>query len=228
MKKSALKIIFSALLVLMSTCLHSQTGGRIGQTSFLVDASKPYVYLEVDHIGPRKPRSDEEPNIGIWLRLHNNCQVAIIVRTFGIPPGSPTDEVGILDNVVENPKENMGDGVVTYMSPMTDLRPAPLRGRQSESKDAAASTTMPHGYIFPTSSYITIAPGQSVYFSLPINHVSDEWHTEISFRFDIKNKSQIRSPYSFVDLYKADLSGSLRAYELPGIMATRHNKKRKQ
>lgn len=202
-------MLLATLFALMPLFLHSQVDKGKVRDSFLVDPSKPYVYLEVDHIGPRAPRNEDEPKSGIWLRLHNNCKVPIIVRTFGVPPGSPEGEVGVLDNVVSNPKVVMGDGVVTYGGPpMTDPRPPLLFGDQGEAKreaPQAATATMPHGYMFPASSFVTIAPGRNVYFSLPMNQVSNEWHVEIPFRLDLKVKTAIRPPSSFVSLYKADL-----------------------
>jgi hypothetical protein len=209
MKKSALIMLLAAIFASTPVLLRSQVDKGRAHDSFLVDASKPYVYLEFDHIGPRVPRNEDEPKTGIWLRLHNNCKVPIIVRTFGVPPGSPAGEVGVLDNVVANPKEVTGDGVVTYGSPpMTDPRPPLLLGGQGEAKREvvpAVTATMPHGYMFSASSFVTIAPDRNVYFSLPSNQVSNEWHVEIPFRFDIKVKTPIRSPSNFVSLYKDDL-----------------------
>lgn len=191
--------------------MQSQTDKRGFQSTFLVDASKPYVYLEVDHIGPREPRSEDEPKTGIWLRLHNNCKVPIIVRTFGVPPGSAEGEIGVLDDVVPSPNAAMGDGVVTYGTlPMADPHLPALFGGQSDAKReapsiATATATMPHGYMFPTSSFVTIAPGRAIYFSLPVDHVSKSWHVEIPFRLDLKVRTPIRAPSSFVSLYQDDL-----------------------
>ncbi len=145
--------------------------------SFLVDRSKPYVYLEVDHAGPREPRSKGEPKVGIWLRLHNNCTVPIAVRTFGVPPNSPSGEIGVLDNVVANPPPDIGDGNVSYerwpietSAPGLPAIPGTQAG-QPRSAAAASSkalqnadlTVMPHGYMFPDSSFVTVYPGHSIF-----------------------------------------------------------------
>jgi hypothetical protein len=186
--------------------------------SFLVDQSKPYVYLEVDHIGAREPRNEEEPNNGIWLRLHNNCAIPIVIRTFGIPPNGPKGEIGVLDNVVPNPRQPVGDGVVSYgtwpkgmsapdVSAVLGAQSATTKSAPSQSGEKGTNDAMPYGYRFPTSSSATLEPGQSVYFSLPRNHVSDSWHVEIPFRFDLKVRSPLRTPNSFIALYQVDLSG---------------------
>jgi len=43
--------------------------------AFIVDASKPYVYLAFDHAGRREPAREGESPQGLWLRLINNCRV---------------------------------------------------------------------------------------------------------------------------------------------------------
>jgi hypothetical protein len=89
---------------------------------FLIDPSKPYVYLETDHIGPRKPGNEHEPNTGIYLRLKNNCRLPIIVSTFGGPIGGTDGEVGVMDEVVLNPTAIYGDMDGTG----GDSKPVPL------------------------------------------------------------------------------------------------------
>ncbi len=216
------RVAFSALALAMSfvTSL-GQTGvprKAASHGSFLLDQSKPYVYLEVDHIGAREPRNEEEPNIGIWLRLHNNCAIPIVIRTFGIPPNGSKGEIGVLDNVVLNPRQPVGDGVVSYgtwpkgmsapdVSAVLGAPGTTTKSALSQSGERKANDAMPYGYRFPTSSSVALAPGQSVYFSLPRNHVSDSWHVEIPFRFDLKVRSLLRTPDNFIALYQGDLSG---------------------
>src|SRR5947209_7194252 len=67
-------------------------------TSFVIDESKPYVYLQLDHLGPRKPLHQGEPSTGIWLRIVNNCKVPISVPSYGIPTGDAG--TGVLDEIV--------------------------------------------------------------------------------------------------------------------------------
>jgi hypothetical protein len=72
-----------------------------GQTSsFSFDPNRPYVYLKFDHIGPGIPGDRRESKSRIWLRLTNNCRVAINVHESGTPEGSPDDERGIRYKVV--------------------------------------------------------------------------------------------------------------------------------
>jgi hypothetical protein len=96
---------FTLIAIICSTTALAQSNAvRKPQphNSFLVNPSLPYVYLEVDHVGPRVPNWDGEPKVGVFLRLHNNSTVPIIVDTFGRPPESKDDPCGVFDHVVAN------------------------------------------------------------------------------------------------------------------------------
>jgi hypothetical protein len=71
----------SALLLALTSSL----GGlaRTTQENFVLDSSKPFVYLKFERIGPRKPVLKAEAPLGLWLRLVNNCRVPIQVGTVG-------------------------------------------------------------------------------------------------------------------------------------------------
>jgi hypothetical protein len=73
---------------------------NLATNDFVVDKSKPYVYLRFDHVGPRKPVQDGEGNVGLWIRVVNNCRIPIVLQSFSMPPG--TAGVGLFDEVVEN------------------------------------------------------------------------------------------------------------------------------
>ncbi len=205
--------LFAALQILgMPQSKHAKS--PIPPEIFLVDHSKPYVYLEVVRVGPRIPRSDDEPKMGIWLRLHNNCIVPIMVRTFGVPQGSRDNEVGVLDNVVPNPVEGISEGTSWADNWPPTSSPFDSGASAKESLQTASAkitpASMPHGYGGDVSSFQTLAPGQSIYFSLPRNQVSPKWHVEIPFRFDLKVHSTLTSAYSFVALYEGDITSQLQ------------------
>jgi len=202
-------IILACITIFCSPVILGGAGSSqksFSATDFLLDKSKPYVYLEVDHIGLRTKRSESEPPTGIWLRLRNNCILPIVIHTFGVPPGSSAKEIGVLDNVVPNPQEALGEGGVRSL-PVLGSGGSGQSSSNTEKEDKAAnpSATMPSGYRFPVGSFQAIQPGQSVYFSLPIDHVTDAWHVEIPFSFDLKVQSQVRGAENFVALYKGDL-----------------------
>lgn len=207
---------------------------------FLIDSSKPYVYLEIDHIGPRTPGNEHEPNTGIYLRLKNNCRLPIIVSTFGGPVGGTDGEVGVMDEVVLNPTAIYGDMDGTggdsktvplllntpdeLLSPEMKKAKARLQFEEQEKAkteseqenarlEAAAKelADRPTGYLFDVESATAIPPGMAVYFSVPVNHVNKKWHLQISFRFALKRQGPIRQPYNYVALFWDDLPESYRA-----------------
>jgi hypothetical protein len=194
------------------------------KNSFLVNPSLPYVYLEVDHIGPRVPNRDGEPTIGIFLRLHNNSTIPIIVDTFGRPPESKDDQCGVFDNVVANRPsfgESGGETIdisgidISGMSKvdLASIFAPPAAGPQKPapqpSTKAEVGGSMPPGYDFEVGSMATLGPGQSIYFSLPLDHVSSKWHAEIPFRFDLRIRTPVRSAQNFIALYQGDLAGKM-------------------
>lgn len=207
--------------------------------NFLVDPSKPYVYLEVDHIGPREPHNEKEPNTGIYLRLRNNCRLPIIVSTFGGPTDGTDGEVGVMDEVVLNKtvvhSDLDGTGGDSKPVPMlltrpdvllsTELKEAKARLKSEEEEKAIAEVEQekvrqevaakeqaerPSGYFSDVGSATTVPPGKAIYFSVPVNYVDKRWHFQISFRFALKRQGPIRQPYSYVAFWWDDLPEAYR------------------
>lgn len=206
------------ILLILSATHHGlsvmgQSSPSSSSQAFLLDATKPYVYLTVEAEGPRQPRGDDEPKVGIWLYLHNNCRLPIVIRTFGVPQGAKLHEIGVLDNVVANPESAVGDGSISYKLPqLAGMGGSALPGELGSASHGSSHSPnlqpslMPHGYRYPVSSSITLSPGHSIYFSLPRDHVSKTWHVEVPFRFALKTSSRFRGPSSFISLYEDDLA----------------------
>ena len=81
-----------SLLFLSVHAADSQTPPKLA-----IDATRPIVYIEFDHAGPRAPVLGGEPNRGLWLRLVNNSVLAINVRANGT---STDPEMTILPDVI--------------------------------------------------------------------------------------------------------------------------------
>jgi len=138
------------------------------------------VYIKFDHIGPGTPRSTAEPNSRIWLRLRNNCRIAILVRANGVPDESPKDEVGLEYEVVPNPAIR---GMVRLSGLDSDKRKA-LVSKNSQNSGAKGDE-IPSGYMEEVASLASIGPGEEILFSMPVNHLSERWHVEIPFDFEL-------------------------------------------
>jgi hypothetical protein len=195
-------------------------------SKFVINANKPYVYLEVDHVGPREPLRNDEPNIGIWLHLKNNCKLPIVVLALGERHENVKEGIALEDEVVPDPiapvtPTTRGDGSVGGivaphgLGEMLDLfrwrNMTEDEIRRAEERQRATSKPVerPRGYGsqngFNSFVMTLIAPGDQVYFSVPANHVSKTWHFEVPFRLAVPNSSRIRPPYSYVAFYQEDL-----------------------
>jgi hypothetical protein len=219
--------------VLLSSCLFLNVlsptqvarNGQQDYADFLIDKTKPYVYLEVDHVGPRKPLRNDEPSIGIWLHLKNNCKLPIVVLVIGKPVEKPKNAVTLVDQIVPDPQvsserkgeDARGGGVFAQpgLRDMMDIFRFPnmteeeIRSAEEKTKTSTKRIERPRGYGsqngFDSFMLTLISPGEQVYFSVPANHVSKTWHFEIPFRLALSNNSRIRPPYSYVAFYQDDL-----------------------
>jgi len=144
---------------------------------FLLNPDRPFVYLSFDHIGVGERFSQDEPSTRIWLRLVNNCQLPIKVRTFGVPHGTAAGEIGVLHDVVE-------DHPILTIS--ADVVP------KSNADQKINRGKVPSGYQAELSSATTIASGKDLVFSIPTNHIGDHWHIEIPIQFDLPPSHSLR------------------------------------
>lgn len=86
---------------------------------------------------------------------------------------------------------------------------APQKPAPQPSVKAEVPESMPSGYAFEVGTMATLGPGQTIYFSLPLNHISDKWHVEIPFRFDLRIRTPVRSAKNYVALYQGDIAGKM-------------------
>lgn len=124
------------------------------------DPKKPFVYIEFDHSGARPPQTPNEPLRGLWLRLTNNSTLPIVVR---------------IHSSLDDPNMTILDDVVTPQS------------RTIINSGDLSFGPMPNGYASAAhvSSSQAIAPGKSVLFSVPVNHVSPGWFLQVPFQFEL-------------------------------------------
>jgi hypothetical protein len=227
-----MKTLGTTLLLTFCLCLFTLNAAQVptkstaqGYSDFLIDPNKPYVYLEVDHVGPRKPLRNGEPNIGIWLRLKNNCKLPIAILAVGAPPKNLDGAITVENEIVPNP-EFLGEGpgedarMTGIIAPheleeMIDVFHFPnvteeeVKSAEAMQRNSKALPSRPLGYNsyngFDAFGLTLIPPGGQAFFSVPINHVSKTWHFEIPFRLALPSKSRIRPPYSHVAFYQEDL-----------------------
>jgi len=227
------------LTICFSFCLFTveRTAAQIKKEDFLIDPSKPYVYLEMDHVGPRKPLRDGEPNMGIWLGLKNNSRLPVVVIASKASDDRTDQPLWVGDEVVPNrpstgtESPGAGIGYQPGQGDLTDifLWPNTTEAEVIGAEDAvkspprisnkSGSVKRPHGYnngYQPGPQVLRVVPpGGEVLFSVPVNHVSKTWHFEIPFRLALPNGSRIRPPYSHVAFYEEDLNHGNTAQPTP-------------
>jgi hypothetical protein len=191
-----------------------QPGGDNIAEQFIFDKERAFTYLQFDHVGKGPRRNENEPAYRIWFRLVNNCRVPIVIRTSGVPDGSPVGEVGFLHNVVANPPTY---GVLGGSVLASGAGPKPA-------ENSAATTPVPEGYDTDVSSTATLQASESLLFSVPVNHLSEKWHIEIPFRFDVPHKRPLHyeaniggQPHMVITYWLSDLPPDARKQVEAGV-----------
>jgi hypothetical protein len=215
MKKTHSRLMYLLPLLCVATVC-AQTQKTHAVVDFVINRNRPFVYLKIDHVGQGEPRSEDEPDTRVWLRLTNNCRVPIIVRTFGVPEGSPKYEQGVMYEVVANPP--VFGGMQVYMpGPSTPHQPHGVTEPKEQSAPTQTeSDETPSGYMFHVGSFQSLAPGEQVLFSVPANHFDTRWHIEIPIKFDLPKGKDSRDesigglPKMAVDYSLWDLSPQVR------------------
>jgi hypothetical protein len=223
MKFTALSVLGLCLSLNALNAAQVTKEGDHDYSKFLIDTTKPYVYLEVDHVGPRTPLRNDEPKTGIWLHLKNNCKVPIVILAIGERQVDPKEGIALQDEIVPEPiaLATRGDGVSGgIVAPpgsgeflglfrWPNMTEEEVRRAEEAQRATSKPVERPLGYGsqngFNSFVLTVIAPGDQLYFSVPANHVSKSWHFEIPFRLAVPNSSRIRPPYSYVAFYKEDL-----------------------
>ena len=136
--------------------------------TFAIEKQKPFVYVKFDHFGSMKVTPQRETS-NLWLRLVNNCRLSIVVLANDLGKGVP----GVALNY-----EVVREG-----------------GFQEGQRETIQS---PKGNSFHVGSRLTIAPGKDLLFSVPSNHVSEDWHIELDFAFGLPDPRDGVNPRGIV------------------------------
>jgi hypothetical protein len=187
----------ACILFLAVATMHAQTP----DASFVLDGTKPYVYLQFDHVGPRKPLHEGEPSTGLWLRIVNNCKVAISVRSYGTTTGDIG--AGVFDEIISSQQGLTVQADSGEIPLSTDERPTQKTANEPSPK-------MPEGYSAELSSVTRILPGKSLLFSVPRNHVSRDWFLRVKFALAVSKPSVGPGPFTELDFFNEQIPASSR------------------
>lgn len=160
---------------------------------FVIDQSKPYVYLKFDHVGPRKPIGEGEGKVGLWLRVVNNCRIPILFVSHDMPSGSPG--VMLDDEVVE-------------VEPTLQIFGSTAEVDEYERQEKLRRSNLhhkPNGYQSEVAGVARIVPGEELLFSVPRNHVNKDWYMRVKFALDLNPSSIGVGPFTYLTFYESDI-----------------------
>ena len=193
-----MKRLSVCFLLLAVTNVFAQNGSV---QDFVIDQSKPYVYLKFDHIGPRKPVQEGEGNTGIWLRVVNNFRIPIVFVSFNMPTGNPG--VGLMDDVVDT-------------EPMMQIYYSAEEEKEAQRQEQLRKLKQkPTGYTSETAGVARVQPGKEILFSVPLNHVDDDWYMRVKFALDLNGSSISVGPFTYLPFYEWDIPKELRPAKPP-------------
>jgi hypothetical protein len=187
----------ACILLLAVASMYAQSP----DTSFVLDGTKPYVYLQFDHVGPRRPLHEGEPSTGLWLRIVNNCKVPISVKSYGVTTGDVG--TGVFDEIIP---------IQQGLTVQADSGEIPLSTDEKPTQKPASepSAKMPEGYSAELSSVTRVLPGKSLLFSVPRNHVSREWFLRVKFALAVSQPSVGTGPFTELDFFNEQIPASSR------------------
>jgi hypothetical protein len=174
-------IATSVLWVLMLGPLTpSVTGSDVAQ-QFVIDATKPYVYIRFDHTGRRRPLNEDEGTEGLWLRLVNNCRIPIVLP-------------------VRHPGNGDPGAILNYSVKRT--------GDRVTERELALK--LPMGYSGGGGTRTTIEPGEDLLFSIPLNHIRERLYLETRVQLDLRPTEPGLPVVSLVDFSWWDIPEKIR------------------
>ncbi len=203
--------IRASLLLLLAVCTSAHCQKRYAD-HFVINKSKPYAYIEFDHIGPRTPQSKDEGNIGLWLRIVNNCRIPIVVPASGYPEGDKDPGVPVLDEIeLRKP----GTSLTMTFPDGKEITFPPLPPKMDEQP--------PKGYAednIDVFSVVQVLPGESMLFSVPLNHVSDWWNLYVRASLEVKGTAgdSYEAPYLHLVFTKNRIPPEALAKPIPKIV----------
>ena len=177
-------VAITLLSVVVFTPAQVRPRSKPQSVALAIDREKPFAYIEFIKMGRRKALPDE-PDTGLWFRFVNNCRVPIGIDTMG-----SGDDLRVEHEVVYFEEI----GLIPFVN---GKRVSPEKTPRSE---------MPKGYSFELPNLKVIQPGDDFRFSIPTNHVSEDWYIRVPFEFMLDGSPTcLRQPSMAVSFSLGDL-----------------------
>lgn len=145
----------------------------------LLDRANPSVYIIFERVGERKPRSANESNDGIWLRLHNNTRWAI--TTYAGSQIPLPENVFIPFRLCKESRLGLREGVEIDANYYFEA---------DEQSNIAPPKILRHDNL---ASEVWLLSGKSLIFSVPREHLSKYLSVYIPFHYSWEEKSKTKA-----------------------------------
>jgi len=158
-------VICSSLL--NTATAQRRSGSRIADVR--ISKNHPTVYVTFERAGKRESRRHGESSEGVWLRLHNNTRWRIDLQAYGLSNifiEGNEKEVGFYYEVAAIPKPS---------SRFREIPPSPVAEEQECKLPVVGYGDLRSG--------IELAPGESILFSVPREHLCKNLYVKLDFRY---------------------------------------------
>lgn len=166
MVKKLFTIIVISSLLCWSVAAQSSPPCR-NNSEALLTKDKPAAYITFERAGKRNPRYEGESGDVVWLRLHNNSIWAIHFWTDSVHPAPEYTQMRTCNGKVEVIREGI------------EVEPAYLA-----EQDRTGEKVSGLGEGFRMYGDTWLASGRSLLFSVPREHLANEYTVYIPFSYE--------------------------------------------
>jgi hypothetical protein len=110
-----------------------------------------------------------------------------------------------------------GDAGVGLMDEVIDVEPTlqifSTPAEEKEYQDHERLRKLKHkpsGYTSETAGISRVQPGDDLLFSVPLNHVDDDWYLRVRFALDLNPSSISVGPFTYLPFYEWDIPKEFR------------------
>lgn len=164
-------IIFVCLGQIFGISANAQSPPR----TISIDSKRPYVDVVFERYGKRRPVFEGDGELGVWLRLRNNCILPL--KVYVLRRRNENEGVLLVHRIFEESN--------TLMAP-------PVKSQ--------VMVQRPNGYVnTDLVSLITIESKASALFSVPLFHVTRSWDLQIEIFLQDPSSDTGKQPRVFVN-----------------------------
>lgn len=95
---------------------------------------------------------------------------------------------------------------VIETTPMMQIYSTPEQEERIQQREKLRkSKHKPDGYSSEVSGVARVLPGAEILFSVPLNHVDEDWYMRVKFAVDLGQSSVAVGPFTYLPFYEWDI-----------------------